>query len=68
MYDYTYLVRTTNHNSQVIVEQYHACARPLTALRRFIRQHAGLIRDTPDDIITAVVYNKDGNIVLAGLI
>ena len=68
MYDYTYIVLATNCNSQVMVEQYHACARPSTALRRFVRKTADFIRDTPDDPIMVTVLDKNWKIVLAELI
>lgn len=66
MYDYTYLVRAINFATGVIFEQWHACARPLTALRRFKRNHLIYLRENNEDEIVATVFDKEGNICFEG--
>lgn len=68
MHDYTYLVRAINLATEVIIEQWHACARPLTALRRVQRNILPWMRETPSDTIVAVVYDKEGNICFRGIV
>ena len=68
MYNYTYLVRVVNLATEEIIEQWHACARPATALRRVQRKILPWARETPSDTIVAVVYDKEGNICFRGII
>ena len=66
MYNYTYLVRVVNLATGEIYEQWNACVRPLTGLRRFQRLYLPYIRVKATDIIRATVYDKKGNIYFEG--
>lgn len=66
MDNYTYIVRAINLATGEIVQQWHACARPLTALRRFKRNVLFYLRENDGDEIVATVFDKEGNICFEG--
>lgn len=66
MYNYTYIVRAINFVTGEIVQQWHACARPLTALRRFKRNVLFYLRENDGDEIVVTVFDKEGNICFEG--
>ena len=66
MDNYIYIVRAINCVTGEIVQQWHACARPLTALRRFKRNALFYLRENDGDEIVATVFDKEGNICFEG--